>query len=141
MVRAGLLLLIAACGSSPPPEPEPDLAAKLRAAGIGERATPRAVPPPADAPQPGSNYRRNSTQEPVYRVPPPEPGRWERELRSCDEPTEQANQDNAIFCALAACHMRDPAKARRHILRMKSPSRRGMAIQTCRKNRVFIRFD
>ena len=43
-----------------------------------------------------------------------------------------------MVCALAACNIKSASKAKKHMDRLKSPSRKGMARQTCLKNGVDV---
>jgi ABC transport system ATP-binding/permease protein len=70
-------------------------------------------------------------------------GQWGKALRLCESAAakDRGDQDNAMVCALAACNIKSASKAKKHMDRLKSPSRKGMARQTCLKNGVDVPID
>ncbi|HZJ70665.1 MAG TPA: AgmX/PglI C-terminal domain-containing protein, partial [Planctomycetota bacterium] len=115
----------------------------------GEPAAEQSAPPPAkqtQRPRPPP-----SSQAPEPREPAPAPlstkygpaelteqareqarlGQWAKALSLCESAASMAptDQDNAMVCALAACNSRNAPAARKHIARLRSPSRRGMVHQ------------
>jgi hypothetical protein len=127
-------VLLAACGSSrPEPAPAPARPVDQRFAEYWQLVTRR----PARKPRPA---------EPIETFVPflrDRQGSWGKALRLCDEAAEKdrGDQDNAMVCALAACNIKSASKARKHMARLKSPSRKRMARQTCLKNGVDVPID
>ena len=63
-------------------------------------------------------------------------------LRQCDTASEHplGDQDNAMVCALVA-QLQERRKARKHMARLRGPSRRAMAQQVCLKSGVDVPID
>ena len=93
-----------------------------------------------DASPPGARLEVSTERDTAQARDAARNGQWARALSLCESAAsmDSGDQDTAMVCALAACNIKSASKAKTHLDRLRSPSRRGMAVRTCKKNGVII---
>jgi hypothetical protein len=67
-------------------------------------------------------------------------GQWAKALQLCESAASMApaDEENAVVCVMAACKIKNVAKAKKHFARLRSEGRKGMAHQVCLREGIDV---